>query len=126
MSYKIIKQTDEHIVLQDTGGIIDFIFGIVFASLGAGVIYLGWFGYQDTGEIFMPLIIALVGSCLFFPMFKRNRLTIDATRKEVVKTKSWFGITSNKEIVTNSGLSLLEMSGFITGEFNAFFDRQAK
>lgn len=124
MSYKICKQTDDCIVLQDTGGIIDFIFGIVLASLGAGVIYIGWFGYQDTGEIFMPLIIALVGCCFFFPMFKRNRLTIDAIRKEVVKTKSWFGITKEKEIVTNNNLSLLEMSGFITGEFNAFFDRQ--
>lgn len=75
MSYKICKQTDDCIVLQDTGGIIDFIFGIGMAAMGAGVIYLGWFGYQDTGEIFIPLILALVGSCLFFPMFKRNRLT---------------------------------------------------
>jgi uncharacterized membrane protein YeaQ/YmgE (transglycosylase-associated protein family) len=121
MSYKICKQTDERIVLQDTGGIIDFVFGIFLAAIGAGVIYLGWFGYQDSGELFMPLIVALVGSCFFFPVFKVNRLTIDATRKEIVKTKSWFGITSKKEIVTNRSLSLLEMSGFTTGEFEAFF-----
>ncbi|QYK13551.1 hypothetical protein K0I63_03275 [Shewanella rhizosphaerae] len=57
MSYKIYRQTDEQIVLQ------------------------------DTGEIFMPLIVVLVDSCLFFPVFKRNRLTIDAIRKEAVKTK---------------------------------------
>ena len=124
MSYKICKQNDDRIVLQDTGGIIDFIFGIVLASLGAGVIYLGWFGYQDTGELFMPLIIALVGCCFFFPVFKVNRLVIDAVNKEIIKTKSWFGITSNKEIITNNGLSLLEMSGATSGEVNAFFDNQ--
>ncbi|QYK13548.1 hypothetical protein K0I63_03260 [Shewanella rhizosphaerae] len=124
MSYKIYKQTDEQIVLQDTGGVIDFVFGAVLAAIGAGIIYLGWFGYQDTGEIFMPLIVTLVGSCLFFPVFKRNRLTIDAVRKEVVKTKSWFGITAEKEIVTNNNLSLLEMSGFTSGKFAAFFDNK--
>ncbi|MGI1999511.1 hypothetical protein [Shewanella frigidimarina] len=122
MSYKICKQNDERIVLQDTGGIIDFIFGIVLASLGAGVIYIGWFSYQDTGEIFMPLIIALVGCCFFFPVFKVNRLVIDAVNKEIIKTKSWFGITTNKEVITNRSLSLLEMSGFTSGEVEAFFD----
>lgn len=122
MSYKICKQSDDCIVLQDTGGVVDSVFGAVLAAIGAGIIYLGWFGYQDTDEKFMPLIVALVGSCLFFPVFKRNRLTIDAIRKEVVKTKSWFGITAEKEIVTNNNLSLLEMSGFTTDEFSAFFD----
>ncbi|WP_285163341.1 hypothetical protein [Shewanella goraebulensis] len=122
MSYKICKQTDERIVLQDTGGIIDFIFGNVLAALGSGLIYLGWFGYQDTGELLMPLIIALVGYCFFFPVFKVNRLVIDAVNKELTKTKSWFGITTNKEIITNNGLSLLEMSGFTSGEVEAFFD----
>lgn len=41
MSYKIYKQTDEQIVLQDTGGVIDFVFGTVLAAIGAGIIYLG-------------------------------------------------------------------------------------
>ncbi|GIU50414.1 hypothetical protein [Shewanella sp. KT0246] len=122
MSYKICKQTDDRIVLQDTGGFIDFIFGIVLVVLGSGVIYLGWFGYQDTGELLMPLIIALVGCCFFFPVFKVNRLIIDAVNKEIIKTKSWFGITTNKEVITNRSLSLLEMSGFTSGEVEAFFD----
>ncbi|MDO6777244.1 hypothetical protein Q4591_18010 [Shewanella sp. 3_MG-2023] len=124
MSYKIIKQTDERIVLQDTGGIIDFIFGIVMASVGAGVMYLSWFNYQDTGEIVMSFVFLLLGSCFFFPMFKINRLVIDAVNKELTKTKSWFGITTNQEVVTNSSLSLLEMSGFTSGEVEAFFDNQ--
>ncbi|WP_144211078.1 hypothetical protein [Shewanella donghaensis] len=122
MSYKICKQTDERIVLQDTGGFFDFIFGIVLVVLGSGVIYLGWFGYQDTGELLMPLIIALVGCCFFFPVFKVNRLIIDAVNKEIIKTKSWFGITTNREVITNRSLSLLEMSGFTSGEVEAFFD----
>lgn len=122
MSYKILKQNDNRIVLQDTGGIIDFIFGIVLVVLGAGLIYFAWFGYQDTGELFLPVIIALVGSCFFFPVFKVNRLVIDAVNKEVIKTKSWFGITSTKETITNRSLSLLEMSGFTSGEFEAFFN----
>lgn len=122
MSYKICKQTDDCIVLQDTGGIIDFMFNVFLAGIGAGVIYLGWFGYQDTGELFMPLIVALVGSCFFFNLFKRNRVTIDANKKIAIKTKSWFGITSNEEIINNSSLTLLEMSGFTTNELNAYGD----
>ncbi|QFU24352.1 hypothetical protein FM038_020835 [Shewanella eurypsychrophilus] len=118
MSYKICKKTDGNIILQDTG----FIFGIVLASVGAGIMYLSWFNYQDTGEILISFVFLLLGSCFFFPMFKNNRLTIDAENKEVIKTKSWFGITTNKEVVTNRNLSLLEMSGFTSGEFEAFFD----
>ncbi|WP_299570133.1 hypothetical protein [uncultured Shewanella sp.] len=122
MSYKICKQTEERIVLQDVGGIIDFIFSGVMALIGAGVMYLSWFNYQDTGEIFMSFVFLLLGSCFFFPMFKINRLTIDAVNKELTKTKSWFGITTNKEVITNRSLSLLEMSGFTSGEVEAFFD----
>ncbi|WP_394496807.1 hypothetical protein [Shewanella sp. ENK2] len=124
MSYKICKQTEERMVLQTTGGIIDFLFSAVMALIGAGVTYLSWFNYQDTGEIVMSFVFLLLGSCFFFPMFKINRLTIDAVNKELTKTKSWFGITTNKEIITNNGLSLLEMSGATSGEVNAFFDNQ--
>lgn len=116
MSYKICKQTDERIVLQDTGGIVDFAFSIVWMGLGLGLVYIAWFGYQDTGELLMPIIIGLVGCCFFIPVFKVNRLVTDAVSKEVIKTKSWFGITSEQEIVTNGNLSMIEMSGFIYNE----------
>lgn len=122
MSYKILKQNDNRIVLQDTGGIIDFIFGIVLVVLGAGLIYFAWFGYQDTGELFLPVIITLVGSCFFFPAFKSNRLVIDAINKEIVKSKSWFVLTTNKEVITNHNLSLVEMTGDTSNELEAFFD----
>ncbi|GIU45210.1 hypothetical protein TUM4438_18170 [Shewanella sairae] len=55
MGYKICKQTDERMVLQTTGGIIDFIFGIVMAAIGAVIMYLRWFNFQDTGEIIMSV-----------------------------------------------------------------------
>lgn len=124
MSYRIRKQTAEQIVLQDNGGLIDFIIGFVIAAIGAGIVYLAWFDYQDTGELFTPVAMAVVGSCFFFPVFKTNRVTINANRKEIVKIKSWFCIVSQKEVVTNNSLSLLEMSGFTTGQVEAFFDPQ--
>ncbi|NKF49367.1 hypothetical protein G3R49_02070 [Shewanella sp. WXL01] len=119
MSYKICKQTDERIVLQDTGGIVDFIFGIVWAVLGLGLVYIAWFGYQDSGDLLMSIAIALVGCCFFFPVFKVNRLVIDAVNKEIIKTKSWFGIASEQETVTNGNLSMIEMSGFIYNELES-------
>ncbi|WP_350997755.1 hypothetical protein [Shewanella sp. TB7-MNA-CIBAN-0143] len=124
MGYKICKQTDEHIVLQTTGGIVDFIFGAVMGAIGAVIMSLGWFNYQDTGEIIMSLVFLLLGSCFLIPALKRNRVIVDVTNKQFVKTKSWFGITTNKEIITNNGLTLLEMSGATSGEVNAFFDNQ--
>tara|TARA_R110001592_G_scaffold167040_1_gene402343 strand:+ start:6736 stop:7047 length:312 start_codon:yes stop_codon:yes gene_type:complete len=98
MGYKICKQTDEHIVLQTTGGIVDFIFGAVMGAIGAVIMSLGWFNYQDTGEIIMSLVFLLLGSCFLIPALKRNRVIVDVTNKQFVKTKSWFGITPIKKL----------------------------
>ncbi|WP_394131457.1 hypothetical protein [Shewanella maritima] len=112
MSYKICKQTDECILLKDTGGIFDFLFSLFLAALGIGAFYLAWYGYQETDKLWVSVVIAMIGCCLFLPTFKVNRLVVDASNKQIIKTKSWFGVTSEKEVVTNSNLSMLEMSGF--------------
>ncbi|MBE3674046.1 hypothetical protein PPAR_a2156 [Pseudoalteromonas paragorgicola KMM 3548] len=90
--------------------------------LGAWLIYISVIGIYKTGEMVWSSIIIILGLVLCTPVLKVNKVILNAKNKNIVSTRSWFGFVTKKTHIINSQLSLVEVSGFATGEFEKFFD----
>tara|TARA_B100001059_G_scaffold235105_1_gene279707 strand:+ start:16902 stop:17936 length:1035 start_codon:yes stop_codon:yes gene_type:complete len=124
MSYKLQKQSNEQLIFTDNGGVSGVIFHFLLMCLGAWLIYISVIDIYKTGELVWSSIIILLGLVLCTPVLKVNKVILSAKNKDIVSTRSWLGVVTKKKHIINSQLSLVEVSGFTTGEFEKFFDTE--
>lgn len=120
MSYSISKHTDDSLILTNTRGMAGILVSIFFVFFGLMLMTLAVGEWQESGE--WPVAMCLFGAAAFLPVFRFNKVVISAKSKDLVQTQSWFGVVFGSKHILNEQLSLIEISGLISGEFAHFLD----